>query len=67
MRFKSFICAKFYPKREKERILFMYNLLLRRRSKLMQHVMEAIQQKSKLRKRSNVFLVGKPESVEFKS
>ncbi|XP_039602796.1 DC-STAMP domain-containing protein 2 [Polypterus senegalus] len=47
MRFKRFICACYYPSRERERICFLYNKLLTRRNSITQSLWNAVKIKAK--------------------
>ncbi|EAT46485.1 AAEL002356-PA, partial [Aedes aegypti] len=43
-RFRRLICAWFYPKREKQRILYLYNRMLKRRKQLQRLLMERLRE-----------------------
>lgn len=43
-RLKRLICAWFYPKREKQRILYLYNRMLKRRKQLQQSLIERLRE-----------------------
>lgn len=47
-RAKRFICAYYYPKREKQRVLCLYNKLLKRRRGLFKHLLLTVKDKMKL-------------------
>lgn len=47
-RVKRFICAYYYPKREKQRVLHLYNKMLKRRQGLFKHLMQTVKDKMKL-------------------
>ncbi|CAO1423843.1 unnamed protein product [Diamesa serratosioi] len=59
-RAKRFICAYYYPKREKQRILHLYNKLLKRRRGLFKHLLVTVKDKMKL----NQVLVQKRNCIQ---
>ncbi|KAL9699417.1 hypothetical protein quinque_002858 [Culex quinquefasciatus] len=51
-RLRRFICARFYPKREKQRVLYLYNQLLRRRKGYFKFLLDRMLQTLRRRKYS---------------
>lgn len=51
-RLRRFICARFYPKREKQRVLYLYNQLLRRRKGYFKLLLDRMLQTLRRRKYS---------------
>lgn len=47
-RVKRFVCAYYYPKREKQRVLHLYNKLLKRRKGLFKHLLQTVKDQMKL-------------------
>ncbi|XP_049941261.1 protein sneaky [Schistocerca serialis cubense] len=48
-RFQSVICAYFYPKQEKRRILFLYNETLKTRAGILQHMKATIKHQARIK------------------
>lgn len=61
-RLKRFVCAYFYPKREKKRVLYLYNKTLKRRKHIFDSMVETLKYKMKTHSRirkDNIFQVRK--------
>lgn len=59
-RLKRFVCAYFYPKREKKRVLYLYNKTLKRRKHIFSTMVETLKYKMKTHSRirkDNIFQV----------
>lgn len=59
-RFRRFICVYFYPKREKKRVLYLYNKMLKRRKHIFNAMLEALKYKMKqhgAKQNTNIFQV----------
>lgn len=59
-RLRSFICSQFYEKRQKFRILYLYNFLLKRRKKLFKYLAQNVKEKireKKLSSSENILMV----------
>lgn len=67
-RLKRFVCAYFYPKREKKRVLYLYNKTLKCRKHTFYSMVETLKYKMKTHsriKRDNIFQVSMIYSWEF--
>lgn len=47
-RLKRFVCTYFYPKREKQRVLYLYNKTLKRRQNLFKSMVQRVKEKLKV-------------------
>ncbi|KAK9391075.1 DC-STAMP domain-containing protein 2 [Crotalus adamanteus] len=56
-RMRRVLCAWYYPSRERERICYLYNTILTRRTKLMSAVLKAVRQNSADEGHQNILLV----------
>lgn len=50
-RSKRFVCSYFYPKREKERVLHLYNKMLRRRKNVLKLMVRRVEEELKVHRR----------------
>nr|XP_012623332.1 DC-STAMP domain-containing protein 2 isoform X1 [Microcebus murinus] len=56
-RLRRVICASYYPSREQERISYLYNILLSRRTSLLSALQRAVRRRAANEDHSSVFLV----------
>ncbi|XP_058016717.1 DC-STAMP domain-containing protein 2 [Ahaetulla prasina] len=56
-RMRRVLCAWYYPSRERERVCYLYNTILTRRTKLMSAVVRAVRQNSADEGHQNILLV----------
>ncbi|XP_066467183.1 DC-STAMP domain-containing protein 2 [Tiliqua scincoides] len=56
-RLRRVVCACYYPSRERERVCYLYNTILTRRTSLAAAVLKAIRQRSADGSRSNILLI----------
>ena len=54
-RLKRAVCAFFYPKREKMRIVFLYNKMLRERKKIFNTIIQAVKYQADMKQNANNF------------
>lgn len=49
-RLRAYVCGYFYRKREKTRILYLYNFMLKRRKKMIKYLLQKVGEKMREKK-----------------
>lgn len=67
---RRIICSYFYPKREKSRVLYLYNKLLKRRRRIFKIMSQKIRDKMKINRNKpdfNLFVVSSGVQILIKN